>query len=74
MSSKGLCRTIFLSAFLSLASAGYGDTNILVNPGFESGTDGWADRSCQIEAVARSCTQRVGQRKSNRQNAKPGRG
>jgi glucuronoarabinoxylan endo-1,4-beta-xylanase len=49
--SKGLCRILFLSAFLSLASV-YGDTNILVNPGFESGTDGWADRNCSIAAVS----------------------
>jgi len=51
MSSKGFCRALFLSAFLSLASA-YGDTNILVNPGFESGTAGWAGRNCRIEAVS----------------------
>ena len=50
MSSKGLCKSLFLLLFLSLASA-YGDTNVLVNPGFESGTDGWSDRSCPIEAV-----------------------
>jgi hypothetical protein len=50
MFSKGLCRTLFLLLFLLLASA-YGDTNILVNPGFESGTDGWAGRTCSIEAV-----------------------
>jgi glucuronoarabinoxylan endo-1,4-beta-xylanase len=50
MSSNGFCKSLFLLLFLSLASA-YGDTNIVVNPGFESGTDGWAGRSCQIEAV-----------------------
>ncbi|MBA7585058.1 hypothetical protein ES708_27028 [subsurface metagenome] len=50
MSSKGLCKSLFLLLFLSLASA-YGDTNVLVNPGFESGTDGWDGRNCSIEAV-----------------------
>lgn len=50
MSSKGLCKSLFLLLFLSLASA-YGDTNVLVNPGFENGTDGWSGRSCPIEAV-----------------------
>ncbi len=51
MASKNLYRILFLLVFLSLASA-YGDTNILVNPGFESGTDGWAGRGCQIQAVS----------------------
>jgi glucuronoarabinoxylan endo-1,4-beta-xylanase len=37
---------------LPLASAQGGDVNVLVNPGFESGTDGWADRNCAISAVA----------------------
>jgi O-glycosyl hydrolase len=37
--------------FLPLASAG-GDINILVNPGFETGTEGWTDRVCTIAAVA----------------------
>ncbi|MCJ7778772.1 MAG: carbohydrate binding domain-containing protein [Sedimentisphaerales bacterium] len=50
MPSNGFCKSLFLLLFLSLASA-YGNTNILVNPGFESGTDGWSGRSCQIEAV-----------------------
>ncbi len=27
-------------------------TNILANPGFESGTDGWSGRNCSIEAVS----------------------
>jgi glucuronoarabinoxylan endo-1,4-beta-xylanase len=51
MSFKGFCNLVFLLLFLSLASA-YGDTNILVNPGFESGTDGWSGRSCTIAAVS----------------------
>jgi hypothetical protein len=29
----------------------YGETNLVVNGGFESGTDGWAGRSCKVEAV-----------------------
>jgi endo-1,4-beta-xylanase len=29
----------------------FGDTNLLKNPGFENGTDGWSDRGCQIESV-----------------------
>jgi len=36
--------------FLPGASAG-GDTNILVNPGFENGTEGWAGRVCTIATV-----------------------
>jgi glucuronoarabinoxylan endo-1,4-beta-xylanase len=55
MSFKVFCNPAFFLLFVSLASAGYsiayGDTNILVNPGFESGTDGWAGRNCSIEAV-----------------------
>jgi hypothetical protein len=51
MHSKGLCKSLFLLLFLLLASA-YGDTNVLVNPGFESGTDGWSGRNCAIEAVS----------------------
>jgi glucuronoarabinoxylan endo-1,4-beta-xylanase len=46
MSHKG----IWLLSFLSFAFA-YGDTNMLVNPDFEKGTDGWDNRSCQIEAA-----------------------
>jgi glucuronoarabinoxylan endo-1,4-beta-xylanase len=50
MPSNGFRNLAFLLLSLSLASA-YGDTNILINPGFESGTEGWAGRSCTIEAV-----------------------
>ena len=50
MSFKRLCKSLFLVLILSLA-ASYGDTNVLVNPGFEDGTDGWADRSCSISAA-----------------------
>jgi glucuronoarabinoxylan endo-1,4-beta-xylanase len=51
MSSNGFCKSLFLLLFLSLASVSYGDTNILINPGFENGTDGWDGRNCRIEAV-----------------------
>ncbi len=50
MAVKYLCLGLLLAAVMSLASA-YGDTNILVNPGFEDGTKGWEARSCKIEAV-----------------------
>jgi glucuronoarabinoxylan endo-1,4-beta-xylanase len=56
MSFKGFCNLEVLLLLLSLASAGelaaYGDTNILINPGFEKGTDGWSGRGCRIEAVS----------------------
>jgi glucuronoarabinoxylan endo-1,4-beta-xylanase len=51
MSFRSIYQSLFLLSFLSLASTSYGDTNILVNPGFENGTEGWSGRSCQIEAV-----------------------
>jgi hypothetical protein len=41
---------VILTVFLSLVPA-YGDTNVLENPGFESGIKGWAGRSCKIDAV-----------------------
>lgn len=41
---------LILTVLMSLTPV-YGDTNILENPGFESGTKGWADRACKIEAV-----------------------
>ena len=59
MSFKGLCN--FTLLFLLLASAGCGtnygvgkggkNTNILINPGFENGTDGWGGRGCEIKAI-----------------------
>jgi glucuronoarabinoxylan endo-1,4-beta-xylanase len=30
----------------------YGDDNVVVNPGFESGKEDWFDRTCAIEAVS----------------------
>jgi glucuronoarabinoxylan endo-1,4-beta-xylanase len=47
---KSTCLSLSFLLFLPLASAG-GDTNILVNPGFEAGTEGWTDRVCSIAAV-----------------------
>jgi glucuronoarabinoxylan endo-1,4-beta-xylanase len=64
MSFKGFCNLVFLLLFLSLASA-YGDTNILVNPGFENGTDGWTGRSCQISAVSTPVHSGSGSAKAN---------
>jgi hypothetical protein len=50
MAVKYLCCGLLMTVILPLASA-YGDTNVLVNPGFEDGTKGWEGRSCEIEAV-----------------------
>ncbi|HYA47997.1 MAG TPA: carbohydrate binding domain-containing protein, partial [archaeon] len=47
---KSTCLSLSFLLLLPLASAG-GDTNILVNPGFEGGTEGWTDRTCSIAAV-----------------------
>jgi hypothetical protein len=47
---KYLCSCLLLSLLVSFAPA-FGDTNLLTNPGFENGTEGWSDRGCQIEAV-----------------------
>jgi glucuronoarabinoxylan endo-1,4-beta-xylanase len=48
MSCKCLYITLFLPLFCACV---YGDTNILVNPGFEDGINRWSGRSCPIEAV-----------------------
>ena len=47
---KYLCSCLLLSFLVSFTPA-FGDTNVLKNPGFENGTEGWSDRSCQIEVV-----------------------
>jgi hypothetical protein len=47
---KYLCSCLLLSLLVSFAPA-FGDTNLLTNPGFENGTEGWSDRSCKIEVV-----------------------
>jgi hypothetical protein len=48
---KHFCSGILLTALISLAPA-FGETNLVVNGGFENGTNGWADRHCSIEAVS----------------------
>ncbi len=51
MSAKYYCLCVF-SAVVLFSSASYGDTNVLTNPGFESGdTSGWSARGCPIEVV-----------------------
>lgn len=47
---KYLCSCLLLSLLVSFTPA-FGDTNLLKNPGFENGTEGWSDRLCQIEVV-----------------------
>lgn len=51
MFSKTACASSLLLALLPLASVA-GDANVLVNPGFENGTEGWASRNATITAVA----------------------
>jgi hypothetical protein len=41
---------LFLAAVMSITPA-YGDANLLKNPGFEDGTDGWGARGGKIESV-----------------------
>ena len=48
--TKYFCLGLVLAA-VSLITPVYGDTNVLKNPGFEDGNNGWAERSCKIEAV-----------------------
>jgi hypothetical protein len=49
MSGKFFYTHLFFALILLLGSS-YGDTNILTNPGFESGTTGWTARwSCSID-------------------------
>ncbi|MGA2916504.1 MAG: carbohydrate binding domain-containing protein [Sedimentisphaerales bacterium] len=45
MSFKHFC--IFL-IFAATLSSCYGDTNLLTNPGFESGTTGWSGFGCSF--------------------------
>ena len=47
---KYLSSCLLLSLLVSFAPA-FGDTNLLTNPGFENGAEGWSDRSCKIEVV-----------------------
>lgn len=48
---NGFFCTIFLILFSACWSRVYGDANVLLNPGFESGTSEWSARSCSISAV-----------------------
>ncbi|MBN2104817.1 carbohydrate binding domain-containing protein [bacterium] len=49
------CKLVFcILLLLSVLTLAYGgDTNILVNPGFESGTECWFDRTCAIEVATK---------------------
>ncbi len=47
---KYFCSCLLLSLIAAFTPV-FADTNLLTNPGFENGTDGWSDRSCKIEAV-----------------------
>ncbi|MBN1765308.1 MAG: carbohydrate binding domain-containing protein, partial [Sedimentisphaerales bacterium] len=51
MSGKSLW-VLMLTTVYVLGVPLYGDTNVLMNPGFESGTSGWTAQSCSIEAVS----------------------
>jgi len=51
MSLNCLRKSLFLVFILSLACAYAGNKNVLVNPDFENGREGWFDRTCSIEAV-----------------------
>jgi hypothetical protein len=50
MAMKYLCSSVLLTVLMAMGTA-YGETNLLENPGFENGTNGWAERSCKVEAV-----------------------
>jgi glucuronoarabinoxylan endo-1,4-beta-xylanase len=51
MTHKAFCFSFMLSTLLVIVAFA-GDKNILTNPGFEKGREGWYDRTCAIEAVA----------------------
>ncbi|MFA5252294.1 MAG: carbohydrate binding domain-containing protein, partial [Phycisphaerae bacterium] len=68
MSSNCFCKSLFLVLFLFTVSV-YGDTNILINPDFESGTDGWEGRNCAIEAVKSPVHSGSGSVKASRRDA-----
>ena len=51
MYRKSFFTCLFFVLILSLMPS-YGDTNVLTNPGFESGTTGWSGRSCSISTVS----------------------
>ena len=51
MSYKGFYSSVFILFFISFVYA-YSDSNILDNPGFEKGREGWFSRTCAIKAVS----------------------
>ncbi len=51
MYAKGFCMCLLLILFLSLVPA-YGNSNVLINPGFEDGTTAWGGRGCSIDVVS----------------------
>jgi glucuronoarabinoxylan endo-1,4-beta-xylanase len=44
--------TVLLFMVILPLTCSYGDNNILTNPGFERGREGWYDRTCAINAVS----------------------
>ncbi len=51
MSYRNFYSSIFILCFTSLIYA-YGDSNIIDNPGFEKGREGWFSRTCAVKAVS----------------------
>ncbi len=51
MSYKGFYSAVFVLYFISFVHT-YGDTNILDNPDFEKGREGWFSRTCAVRAVS----------------------
>jgi glucuronoarabinoxylan endo-1,4-beta-xylanase len=52
MTFKTFCTFSFLLNSLLFVVAAGGDKNVLTNPGFENGREGWYERTCVIEAVS----------------------
>jgi glucuronoarabinoxylan endo-1,4-beta-xylanase len=51
MSNRIFYTSVFILCFIPFFCS-FGDSNILENPGFERGRDGWFDRTCAIEPVS----------------------
>jgi glucuronoarabinoxylan endo-1,4-beta-xylanase len=51
MSCKNLYSSVLILCFMSFVYA-YGDSNILDNPGFEKGIEGWYSRTCAVRAAS----------------------
>jgi glucuronoarabinoxylan endo-1,4-beta-xylanase len=51
MSRKVFYTSVFVLCLIPFICS-FGDSNILENPGFERGREGWFDRTCVIEAVS----------------------